>query len=312
MSITIERAPPYLTVQDFGRTACREVGVPRCGAMDRLSLAAANAVLGNDLGDAALEWALGGGSIRFDERCSFAIGGASVEASLSGQPVESYAVVSAAAGDVLEIRAFRSGRFLYVAFEGGLNTETVLGSRSTYLPAHFGGIDGRIIRAGDVLPLGSERRARPGFSAPIELRPEHSRRQLRVIAGPQWQLFSEADKTLFFGQAYSVSRASDRMGYRLEGNSLSASLGLLASEAVCEGAIQVPPGGLPIVLMSDSPTIGGYPKIGVVASTDIPILAQLTPGETFRFEETSVQDAQRRLRRSVASLYTIQSLATRA
>ena len=312
MSITIERAPPYITVQDFGRTAFREAGVPRCGAMDRVSLATANAVLGNDLDDAALEWALGGGSVRFDEACAFAIAGASADAMLDGESVEPYSVVDAAAGDILEIRSFKSGRFLYLAFDGGVNTEILLGSRSTYLPARFGGIDGRIIRAGDSLPRGISRRARAGFSAPTELRPDHARRKLRVIPGPQWQLFSEADKKLFFNQDYAVSQASDRMGYRLEGKSLAAALGLLASEAVCEGAIQAPPGGLPIVLMADSPTVGGYPKIGVLASSDLSVLAQLTPGETFRFEETSVEDAQRRLKRSIASLYTIQSLATRS
>lgn len=312
MSITVLRAPPYLTVQDYGRTAYRDVGVPRCGAMDRIALATANAALGNELDAASLEWALGGGSFRFDAACSFALGGASVEAFLRGEPLEPYTVMHANAGDVLEVRAFRSGRFLYLACEGGLTTELLLGSRSTYLPAHFGGIDGRIIRAGDTLPCGTERRARPGFTVPPELRPDLSRRTIRVVPGPQWEIFPEADRKLFFAQEYTVSRASDRMGYRLEGESLSASLGLLPSEAVCEGAIQVPPGGLPIVLMADSPTVGGYPKIGVVASCDLSVIAQLTPGGSFRFEETSVHEAQRRLRRATASLYTIHSLATRS
>lgn len=312
MSINILRAPPYLAIQDFGRTAHREVGVPRCGAMDRLSLATANAVLGNEIDDAGLEWALGGGTVEFARSCSFAIGGASVEASVGGKSIEAFTSVSADAGDVLEIRAFKSGRFLYIAFEGGLETEVLLGSRSTYLPAHFGGIEGRILRAGDRLPCGSGKRGRSGFAAPSDLCPDRSRRTLRVVPGPQWSLFPEADRTLFFNQEYAVSRASDRMGYRLEGESLSASHGLLPSEAVCEGAIQIPPGGLPIVLMADSPTVGGYPKIGAVATHDLGILAQLTPGERFRFEESSVQDAQRRLRRSITSLYTIQSLAHRA
>ena len=311
MSITIARAPAYLTIQDFGRTGYREIGVPRCGAMDRASLAAANAVLGNTLDAAALEWALGGGSLRFDEACSFAIGGASADVAFRGEAVAPLTVVGAEAGDVLEVRGFKSGRFLYIAFDGGLEAETLLGSRSTYLPAHFGGVEGRLIRSVDNISRGSDRHARPGFSAPVELRPDLSRRKLRVIPGPQWNLFSSGDRSLFFRGAYTLSSASDRMGYRLEGQSLSASLGLLPSEPVCEGAIQVPPGGLPIVLMADSPTVGGYPKIGVVATVDLPALAQLNPGESFSFEETTVADAQRRLRRSAAALYTIQSLARR-
>ncbi|MBA3646655.1 MAG: biotin-dependent carboxyltransferase family protein [Gemmatimonadaceae bacterium] len=356
MSITITRAPSYLTIQDFGRTQFREVGVPRCGAMDRAALGTANAVLGNEADAAGLEWALGGGTLRFDHPCVFAVGGASVDVALNSRPVdvalkstpvdvalrstpvdvvlkstpvdvalkstpvdvainatpvEPFTTMHAKAGDVLKISGFTSGRFLYIAFGGGLDTEELLGSRSTYRPAHFGGIEGRMIRTGESVRVSAHNRGRAGFSAPDDLRPDYSRRSIRVVPGPQWSFFTAEDRALFFGQSYTVSRASDRMGYRLEGKPLSASLGLLPSEGVCEGAIQVPPDGLPIVLMADSPTVGGYPKIGVVASTDLPVLAQLSPGECFQFEECSVQDAQRRARRAAGSLHTIRSLASR-
>jgi antagonist of KipI len=133
-----------------------------------------------------------------------------------------------------------------------------------------------------------------------------------VIPGPQWSLFPESDRDLFFAQQYTVAHSSDRMGYRLEGAPLASAMGLLPSEPVCEGTIQIPPGGLPIVLMADSPTVGGYPKIGVVATSDLPILAQLNPGEAFQFEQTTVSDAQRRLRRSAASLFTLASLTAKS
>lgn len=310
MSITVVRAAPYLTVQDFGRLNFREVGVPRCGAMDRAALGAANAVIGNEIDAAGLEWALGGGSIRFDEASVFALGGASADATLAGAAVKPLTAARANAGDILEVGRFSAGRFLYVAVAGGITSEILLGSRSTYLPAHFGGVDGRLIHSGEKLPCGTESpRSSKGFSAPSELVTDYSRRSIRVVPGPQWSLFSEDDRRRFFEQRYTVARSSDRMGYRLEGEPLTTGLGLLPSEAVCEGTIQVPPDGLPIVLMSDSPTVGGYPKIGVVATSDLPILAQLNPGESFQFEETSVKDAQRRLRRSAASLYTLRSLA---
>ncbi len=311
MSIAITRAPSYLTIQDFGRRQFREVGVPRCGAMDRAALGTANAVLGNEADAAGLEWALGGGTLRFDQSCSFAIGGASVAVALNSTPVKPFTATHAEAGDVLDISGFKSGRFLYIALGGGLDTEELLGSRSTYRPAHFGGIEGRMVRTGESIRVSAQTRGRAGFSAPDDLRPDYSRRSIRVVPGPQWSFFTAEDRALFFGQTYTVSRASDRMGYRLEGKPLSASLGLLPSEGVCEGAIQVPPEGLPIVLMADSPTVGGYPKIGVVASTDLPVLAQLSPGECFQFEECSVQDSQRRARRAAASLHTIRSLASR-
>jgi len=151
-----------------------------------------------------------------------------------------------------------------------------------------------------------------GFSAPNDLRLDYAKTTIRVIPGPQWSLFPESDVGRFFSQEYTISRSSDRMGYRLEGDPLSAELGLLPSEAVCEGTIQIPPGGLPIVLMADSPTVGGYPKIGVVAAADLPILAQKNPGERIRFEQTTVESAQRALRRSAASLFTLESLASKS
>ena len=312
MSITVVRAAPYLTVQDFGRTRFREFGVPRCGAMDRYGLGAANAILGNDSRSAGLEWALGGGIIRFDSACRIALGGAIADAWLNGTPVAPLTTFAAKSGDTLEIGRFTSGRFLYVAVEGGIRVEDLLGSASTYLPAHFGGVEGRLIKSGDVLQTGSSTSVCATFSAPDDLRLEYTKKSIRVIPGPQWTLFSESDIALFFSQQYTVSRASDRMGYRLEGTPLSTELGLLPSEAVCEGTIQIPPGGLPIVLMADSPTVGGYPKIGVVTATDLPILAQKNPGDTFQFEQTTLEDAQRRLRRSAASLFTLQSLAAKS
>lgn len=280
--------------------------------MDRFALGAANALVGNDPSSAGLEWALGGGAIRFDAPCTFALGGATAGASLDGIAVSGLTATSAKASETLEIGRFSTGRFLYVAVEGGIAVEELLGSRATYLPAHFGGIEGRLIQSGDVLKTGARSDGRDRhLAAPLDLQVDYSRRSIRVIPGPQWTMFSDGDRARFFSQDYTVSRAADRMGYRLEGEPLTAELGLLPSEAVCEGTIQVPPGGLPIVLMADSPTVGGYPKIGVVATSDIPVLAQLNPGERFRFEETTVRDAQRRLRRAAASIFTIASLASK-
>jgi biotin-dependent carboxylase-like uncharacterized protein len=313
LTITVVRAAPYLTVQDFGRLNFREAGVPRCGAMDRASLGAANAVIGNEIGSAGLEWALGGGTLRFDAPSFFALSGATVDAKLAGAPISPLTATYANAGDFLEVERFSAGRFLYVAVGGGIASEQLLGSRSTYLPARFGGIGGSVIKSGQKITCGeSSSKAKAGFTAPDNLRPGVASHPIRVVPGPQWALFTEEDRKLFFSGMYSVSRASDRMGYRLDGESLGAIPGLLPSEPVCEGAIQVPPNGLPIVLMADSPTVGGYPKIGVVDGSDLPRLAQLTPGEEFRFELTTVEEAQRRVRRSATALLTLRSLALEA
>jgi len=319
VTLTIVRAAPYLTVQDLGRHGFRDIGVPPSGAMDRFGLAAANVLAGNDTAAAALEWSLGGGVIRFDEARAFALGGAAVDATLDGDQVAAHTRTLARAGSSLEIGAFRAGRFLYVAVEGGIGIEPVLGSRSTYLPAHFGGVEGRLLKSADVLPLGEsaiagsrdEKLTTAGFTEPSDLDVDYSRRRIRVVRGPQWSQFPEADRELFFNQSYSVAHTSDRTGYRLTGSRLSAEIGSLPSEAVCAGTIQVPPDGLPIVLMADSPTVGGYAKIGVVDAADMPVLAQLRPGESFQFEETRVEEAQRRVRRQAASLITLASLIGR-
>src|SRR5687768_3094802 len=171
--IAIERAPPYLTVQDDGRRRSRAAGVPRAGAMDRFALGAANAVVGNSLSSAVLEWGLGGGSIRFEEECFFALAGAAPSATLAGAPVAPLTTIRAEPRSELVINQLESGWFLYIAFRGGIDVPIVLHSRSTYLPGRFGGLDGRLLRNGDSLglrePIGPAPSA--GFHVPADLLP---------------------------------------------------------------------------------------------------------------------------------------------
>jgi len=137
--IMISKSPPYLTVQDAGRKRSRAAGVPQGGAMDPFALGVANALVGNAPDSAGLEWALGGGSIRFDRECVFAITGAIAAVTLSTRDVAPCTTTHARAGEVLTVEAITSGRFLYIACSGGLDVPPLLGSRSTYLPGHFGG-----------------------------------------------------------------------------------------------------------------------------------------------------------------------------
>src|SRR3954467_7799454 len=127
--IVVVRAPPYLTVQDSGRQGSRAFGVPRGGAMDRFALEALNAIVGNPFGTAGLEWALGGGLLRFESACAIACGGATVSASLAEKPLRSFTTLSARAGDELRIEEFTRGRFLCLAFGGGIEVPDVMGSR---------------------------------------------------------------------------------------------------------------------------------------------------------------------------------------
>lgn len=278
--ITVEHAPAYLAVQDAGWPDLRGSGMPVSGAMDRWAMSAANLMLGNQPDAAVLEWALTGGRLRFDRHASYAIVGPGVQV-----------VGTALAGGEVELPR-PDGRFNYLAVAGGIDVPRVLGSRSTYVPAALG----HRVRTGDRIAIGPApalTRGKRGFGPA----PAYEAGIVKVIAGPQRSLFPEAEWKRLLESVWSVSRTSDRMGYRLEGaTGLAAPAADLPSEPACIGAVQVPPDGQPIVLMADGPTVGGYPKIAVVITVDLPILAQRQPGEVVRFKETTVGEAQEALR----------------
>ena len=278
--------------------------------MDPFALAAANALVGNALNAAVLEWGLSGGSLRFENDCTIALAGARATATLGGAPAAPLTTIGAKNGDELVVERIDSGRFLYVAFRGGIDVPIVLHSRSTYLPGKFGGHEGRMLRHGDSIRLRDPagRAPSPGFHVPAELTPAYATGVVHITPGPQADLFADdAWRTLL--QEFRVASASDRTGYRLEGPALTTSIASLPSDAGCAGAVQVPGDGKPIVLMADAPTVGGYPKIAVVSEADLPILAQRQPGETVRFELIAIEQSQRAARKRAADLHTIRHLA---
>jgi biotin-dependent carboxylase-like uncharacterized protein len=285
----------------------RSSGVPRGGAMDVFALQALNAIVGNALDCAALEWALGGGTIRFQNDCVFAIGGAHARATLASRTIPSFTTCHARAGDHLTVEQLTAGRFLYIAFSGGIDVPVILGSRSTYLPGRFGGYNGRMVAHNDALALGTQPASTPaeGYTCAPELRPRYESSAVRITRGPHADLFDEAAWHTLTETEFSVSTASDRTGYKLKGKAVSDATGNLPSDASCQGAIQIPGDGTPIVLMADAPTVGGYPKIAVVAEADLPILAQRSPGEPVRFQLVTIEQSQRALKRRASDLYTI-------
>jgi biotin-dependent carboxylase-like uncharacterized protein len=307
--IRVVAAPPYLAVQDAGWEGLRAQGMPSGGAMDGWALAVANLLVGNDADAAALEWALGPGTLRFETDAVCAIAGAAADASLGGAPLPPYSVIAARAGEELRIDRITRGRFVYLAVRGGMEVPPVLGSRATYLAGGFGGFEGRLLRSGDAVPIGGGAKTKPpaGWSLPEGLRPTYPADDpFRAVAGPQSDLFPPDSLKSFEAATFRVARASDRAGYRLEGPPILASeKASLPSEPACPGAVQVPDSGQPIVLMPDGPTVGGYPKIAVIASADLPRLAQRNPGETVRFRLVSVADAQAAYRRRAIDVHTV-------
>jgi biotin-dependent carboxylase-like uncharacterized protein len=286
--ISLSKAPAYATIQDLGRRGFLASGVPRAGAMDAPALRTLNALLGNDANAAGIEWALSAGQLDFAERSAFAIGGAEVRASLNQTEVEPYRAYRASAGDSLLLEPPSDGRFVYICVTGGVECGLVMNSRSTYVPGGFGGIEGRRLKSGDILQVGKTKgRKRPQVSDPLpdDLRPPLRADVIRYVAR------ESDDAAAHLSGTFSISAASDRTGYRLTGD-VAMQGRSVTSEPVCAGVIQLPPGGEPIVLMADAPTIGGYRIVGAVISADLGVLAQRLPGDAIILEPVTVKEAQ--------------------
>lgn len=288
--IEILKPPPFATIQDTGRPGWRSEGLPPCGAIDRWSLRLANTIVGNDSNAPALEWLLGGGSLRFDRASAFCLTGAKVEAWLDGVPVEDRHICYSPAGGVLNIGGFLAGRTLYIAIEGGIAVAPVLGSASTYLPGKFGGHFGRKLVAHDRVRLGNRRWPPPRFNAAWIARLPQPRDTVtaRFMPGPSWDALPAFARTRIVSHGFKVSPDSDRAGVRLGGNLPCKGINFAApSEPAIPGTIELTNDGSLIVLLADGPTTGGYPKPGVVIQADIPVVAQRKPGASLRFVEVT-------------------------
>jgi biotin-dependent carboxylase-like uncharacterized protein len=296
------------TVQDRGRTGYQRFGIPVSGALDVVALAAANVVVGNAPGEAALECLYQGPLLEIAaERARLAAaGGAVLEVTEPGglktRQVPALESVTLARGARVRVVMTGPGISAYLAAEGGLDVPPVMGSRATYVRAGIGGRDGRALRAGDAVPLAhNEARERDEARLPgVELGlPD----RVHVVLGPQDDHFTEAALQEFLQAAYTVTPASDRMGLRLSGPRLEHAKGYnIVSDGIPPGGIQVPGDGQPIVLLADRQTTGGYPKIATVMSADLPALGRVGPGARVRFAAVAVAEAERARRRLEAEI----------
>jgi len=281
----IIRGGMQTTVQDLGRPGHRAAGVPLSGAMDAFALRVANLLVGNPENTAALEFALVGPEVEFSADAVIAVSGAEWEGVPAWKPLR------VRAGERVRLNACRRGCRGYLAVAGGIDVEPVLGSRSTYLRAGFGGHLGRALLDGDVLVVPTvTRQVAEHWRIDERILPRYSASPtVRVVRGAQAEEFGA---TLFESE-FKVSGQSDRMGLRLTGPKLvQTNTEDLISSAVAPGTVQVPPDGQPIVLMADAQTIGGYPQVAHVISADLPLMAQLRPGDTVKFSEVPLAEAQ--------------------
>lgn len=287
------------TIQDGGRFGYQGSGFPVSGCMDLRAYHDANLLLDNPMDAAVVEMQLMGINARFTVPTCIALTGADQKAKINGIEIPRYKAISVKAGDELNMGLTSNGRFACLAVAGGFSVPKVMGSYSTNLKCGIGGFEGRALRGGDRIEIESCERPESAM-ARKEMEPVNyeSEITLHIIAGPQDDRFSDKGKQTFSTEVYTVSNASDRMGYRLEGPEIefSGSADIL-SDGIVFGSIQVPASGKPIILMADRQTTGGYAKIGTVIQTDMPKLAQCMPGSKIRFEFVNLKEAEKISRR---------------
>jgi biotin-dependent carboxylase-like uncharacterized protein len=284
---------PFTTVQDRGRFGFQKMGVPVSGALDADAYHAANLLVGNPAGAAVLEATILGPHLAVMREADIALAGADMEAKLNFKPVPPWRSIRVGPGDFLSFQALKRGCRGYLAVTGGIEVPEVMGSRSTYVGGGLGGFSGRPLKKGDILRCGAGRLLDRPRAMPEEWIPENTGDiVLRAVPGPQEDFFSEGLEALF-SSPFMVTAKADRMGYRLQGPPVVQAEGApksIISEPTVPGGIQIPADNQPIILLVEQ-TVGGYTKIATVISTDLPRLAQATPGDTVRFERVDLETA---------------------
>ncbi len=302
MSIVVMRPGLLTTIQDRGRAGYRQLGIRSCGVMDPVAARVANLLAANSDDAAVLEITLLGPTLRFEQATWIGLAGAEFQATLDGRLLLNNARHWIEAGATLELKQALHGCRAYLAVAGGIAVPQILGSCSTDLRSGWGGFQGRALQASDVLritlPSDSAGASPSQTNWSVELPVQSSERehQIPVIAGTEQSWFTRTSWETLLATPYTMTPASDRMGYRLQGEPLSLEQPReLLSTASLRGNIQVPSNGQPIVLMADHPTTGGYPVIATAATSAWPILAQAKPGDELRFVETTREEARQML-----------------
>jgi biotin-dependent carboxylase-like uncharacterized protein len=302
MSMRVLKPGLLTTSQDMGRKGQARFGVAPSGAMDRNALRLANGLVGNAPDAAALELTLLGPTLEFQQSGVIALTGAEIDARVEAQQLPMWRPLYVPSGSVLKLGGMRRGARSYLTIAGGFKARRWLGSASVDLNAGIG----EALRAGDTLEFNAmpapdwlkceERLAWPTWSLAPAYWLETERRPLRLVAGVHFDTLTRAAQKALFSERFSISKDSNRVGFRLQGVTLELSKPLeLVSEAVDFGTLQLPPSGDPIILMAEHPSSGGYPRIAQIAAVDLAYLAQRKPGEHLHFERIDADQAERLL-----------------
>lgn len=280
------------TVQDAGRFGVMKNGFTQSGAMDSHSMKTVNVLCGNDLSAPVIEMTMLGITAKFTDSHIFCLSGGDFSPKLNGKPIENNRPYKAEAGSLLQIGAAKSGMRCYLGVSGGIDVPLVMGSASTNLKIKIGGYEGRKLKTGDVIKIGKCSYV-PDMTKTAEKcdYPDHIK--VRVVLGPQDDMFTDTDLKFFSKQIYTVTPDLDRMGIRLCGIALRGKNGMdITSDGITFGSIQIARSGMPIILMADHQTTGGYAKIATVISVDLPKLAQARPYDKVMFDIVSIKQAE--------------------
>lgn len=304
MTIKVINPGLLTTIQDLGRPGYFHLGIPVSGAMDRLAVRAANLLVGNDQGAAALETVFMGPQLEFERDAVVAVTGAELPPLVDGDEKETWTSFKIQAGQVLSFDYLREGARAYIAVSGGITTDQYLGSRSTYAIGALGGYEGRALATGDMVPFGNGTGAKQGRTVPKALRRMPGRpAELRVLPGLYWRLISEEAGRNFFDDEWKVAPEADRMGVRFRGGramtfkertqpfGAGSDPSNIVDGCYSYGSIQVPGGSEPIVLHRDAVSGGGYFTLGAVISADMDLIGQLQPHTPTHFIKVDMEQA---------------------
>lgn len=304
MTIKIIKNGLATSIQDLGRPGFFHLGIPIGGAMDRLALRAANALVGNAEDMACLEAVFMGPEIEFMDNMLIAITGADMPVKIDGKDVPSWCGLAVKKGQILSFGFLKTGARIYIAFSGGIDTPPALGSRSTYPIGALGGFKGRNVLPGDELPIGKSVQAKSGKSVPLTLRPlPETPAKLRVLPGLYWHRITEKAQEQFFADNWVVAPEADRMGVRFKGGQpmefverqqpfgAGSDPSNIVDGCYSYGSIQVPSGTEPIVLHRDAVSGGGYFTIGAIISADMDLVGQLQPNNPVKFVRVDMNEA---------------------
>ena len=296
MGNRVLKAGMLTTVQDLGRNGYQSQGFSVAGVMDVRSFKIANLLLDNPENEAVLEFTLIGPTLQFTSETIIAITGGDFQPTINGNPAPMYTALYMNRGDILKFGSARTGSRGYIAFSSYLDIPVVMGSRCTNLKSKIGGFKGRKLHDEDYISFRIKRRYLPFFlSRKLDLDEfDQEEAELRVVLGPQCDMFTKDGIHTFLSETYMVTSDFDRMGCRMEGPFIASKNGSdIISDGIAFGSVQVPSHGKPIILLADRQTTGGYAKIATVATVDIPKLVQRKTDHKIRFKAITVEEAQK-------------------